>query len=244
MTVEHNTRAIVALAWGRRLDLGSQLADRILDPDVASAPGTHPVERIESVTGFSGGVSVVSLFGQLVVRGPAWFVERSRDIADAELINESTLLELTRDHQGRAIGQALLSFADHPRQLPGDQPLALGTDQGLAVRLESVCPPDDVAEVGLSTMDQVLVVDGEPPSAGAGFDVWEGLLAHLGVLVAPDRRHAGLGTRVAAAALEEACAQGLVGQWRASVLNPESQRIADRLGFELAGSQTSIELLG
>ena len=236
MSLEDNTRAIIALAWGRRLGLADQLCDRVLDPTSASG-------RIDSVTEHTGGATVVSLFGQLVVRGPAWFIERSRQLSDAELINESTLIELSRDHQGRAIGQALLSFADHPRPVSGTEPLELSAHPELSHQLELACPPDDVAEVGLSTMEEQLVAElDDQPVAGAGFDIWEGLLAHLGVLVAPDHRGRGWGTRVAAAALEEACAQGLVGQWRASVLNPGSQRLADRLGFELAGSQTSIEL--
>mgnify|MGYP006199182849 FL=1 len=50
----------------------------------------------------------------------------------------------------------------------------------------------------------------------------------------------GLGAYAAAIAMEEAFTEGLVPQWRAALGNTASQHLADTLGFELAGSQTTV----
>jgi GNAT superfamily N-acetyltransferase len=84
-------------------------------------------------------------------------------------------------------------------------------------------------------------MDGEL-AAVAGYQVWGGSLAHLGVITHPAHRGRGLGAavveRVARAALEA----GLVPQYRALASNAPSLRIADRLGFAPYAASFAVRL--
>jgi RimJ/RimL family protein N-acetyltransferase len=88
----------------------------------------------------------------------------------------------------------------------------------------------------------VLLDDREATTAGSGYDEWEGILAHLGILVPPALRRTGLGTLAAAMATNDALDSGLVPQWRARVENAASRGLARRLGFEPVGTQTTVVL--
>ena len=81
------------------------------------------------------------------------------------------------------------------------------------------------------------------PVACGAYAEWEGLLAHLGVLVAPEWRRHGLGKLAASVAAHEALAAGLTLQWRSEVSNKGSLALARSLGFSAGGIQTSV-LLG
>lgn len=68
-------------------------------------------------------------------------------------------------------------------------------------------------------------------AARAGYEVWDGRIAHLGVVTHPAHRGRGLGAAVFAHAARAALEAGLVAQHRALVSNPQSMSIARRLGF-------------
>ena len=78
--------------------------------------------------------------------------------------------------------------------------------------------------------------------AGAGYDVWEEAVAHLGALVSPASRRTGLGSQAVAIAQKHALDAGLISQWRVHVDNIASIRTALRAGFEYAGTQTTVIL--
>ncbi|WP_235026466.1 GNAT family N-acetyltransferase [Glutamicibacter sp. JC586] len=80
------------------------------------------------------------------------------------------------------------------------------------------------------------------PVAGAGYDVWEDTVAHLGALVSPASRQIGLGSQSVAIAQKHAIDAGLIPQWRVHVENFASIRTALRAGFEYAGTQTTVIL--
>ena len=83
-----------------------------------------------------------------------------------------------------------------------------------------------MAEVGLAELGRVFVTfdDRDQPTSGAGYDEWQGLLGHLGVLTPPELRGNGWGTVAAALALNDALDVGLVAQWRARIDNTASRR--------------------
>ena len=117
-----------------------------------------------------------------------------------------------------------------------------------AIELEGLCPPDDVNEVGLSDLENryTIIHDDEGqrvPVACGAYSEWEGILAHMGVLVAPEWRRRGLGALAASVAAHEALASGLTLQWRTDVSNKGSLATARSLGFSTGGIQTSV-LLG
>jgi GNAT superfamily N-acetyltransferase len=158
-----------------------------------------------------------------------------------------TLLTLTRSHGGHGLGAAALFFAD---DLPVKQPseeMTVSHGNADAIELEGRCPPDDVNEVGLSDLENrytlVHEVEGRRvPLACGAYAEWEGLLAHLGVLVDPGWRRRGLGSRAASIAAHEALAAGLTLQWRTDVSNTGSLALARKLGLSAGGIQTSVHL--
>ena len=125
--------------------------------------------------------------------------------------------------------------------------LAVSNEPGLAVTLERMCPPDDVAEAGLAEKEEVFVLvddshDEPRPVAGAGYSITDGILADMSVLTAPGYRLRGLGSYISSVALEDAMAGGLIPQWRARLDNVGAARTAVGSGFIPAGSRTSVAL--
>lgn len=150
-------------------------------------------------------------------------------------------------------------------EIPPD--IAISTDNAHAHALEAACPPDDASEAALAQCEQHWIMtatngtlgddalrlsreeeprvsnDGGPsPVAGAGYDIWAGILAHLTVLTAPEFRRRGYSRRISAIAVEDALAAGLVPQWRARTDNTASHKTAVGLGFVESGIQTSVLL--
>ncbi len=258
MPLEPHTRQIVALAWSRILGLpdealassprGTRLevpTDGEAPPSGPDAPGRRAEGQDEQVATF------LRLYGTSVLYGPRWLLEAAREVDDEVLALESTFIRLGAAHRGRSLGEAALYYADGVPEMVRSESVAVSYETEHAVQLERLCPADDVAEAGLSGLDATftLVPDdgsghaqhGSPdPVAGAGYEEWQGLIGQLGVLVRPDVRRLGLGAYAAGVAIEEAFTEGLVPQWRARMGHRASQHLADTLGFELAGSQTTV----
>ena len=106
----------------------------------------------------------------------------------------------------KAAREATLAFRDEYVALEELESVSVTDDPVAVVDLEKACPPDDVAEVGLAEMSRALVTLNEldEPTAGAGYDEWEQIIAHLGVLTPPPFRRRGFGLRSAALATNEA----------------------------------------
>jgi hypothetical protein len=229
--VETGTRAIVELAWARRLGL----------PDDALEPGTSwRLTRTDDAVAM-----FVSLWEHRVLVGPDWLLERAEGVDDSVLASGPGLLGLTARTPGgaapgRLLGESVLAFTD------ALETVVVADDPQSVHDLERQCPPDDVTEVGLSRMADrfVLLDDRDATSAGSGYDEWEGILAHLGVLVPPALRRSGLGTLAGAMATNDALDSGLVPQWRCRPENTASLGLARRLGFEPVGTQTAVLLAG
>jgi hypothetical protein len=190
----------------------------------------------------------LQLWHTFVLVGPAWFQERTAEADPADLLDQSALLRVCDGHRARLVGQAVLAYTDRyvksGRGVRRLEDVPVADDPAAASALERSCPPDDVAEVGLAEMSRVFVTldDREQPMAGAGYDEWQGILGHLGVLTPPEQRRGGHGTVAAALAVNDALDVGLVPQWRARTDNLASRRLARRLGFAEVGAQTTVVL--
>ena len=233
INLEPGTISIIQLAWSRMLGF---------DDDAMAGGG----DRIYREDNSAPLLTFVSLFGKEALVGPTWALDAAKRLSGAELARHSTLLSMSRPHGGRGLGEAYLYFCDTLPSFPDDGP-PVSSDPEHALALERLCPPDDVAEVGLSDMEHncVLVDESQEPLlplAGAGYEIWEGILAHLGVLTAPDERRRGRASYAVSIAVEESMAAGLIPQWRARTDNVASQRTALSTGFVLAGSQTTVVL--
>lgn len=229
MSLDPTTAAIVELAWARTLGLD----------DSAWTAGSG---RLVLVGEGAAVLSFVRLFGRSALVGPAWAIEAAHDYDDDALADETTLLGVSRG--GRALGAAALYFTDQLVEVPDLDFGAISDDPAHGGQLESSCPPDDVAEVGLSGMESqfILIDESGTALAGAGFNVRQGIVAQLGVLVEPTVRRRGLGHYVSAVAVDAAMAAGLVPQWRARLSNAGSHAIAARLNLVRSGSQTTVIL--
>ncbi|HEY0237909.1 MAG TPA: hypothetical protein VGC37_04630, partial [Friedmanniella sp.] len=194
--METGTRAIVELAWARRLGL----------PDDALEPGTswRLTRENDELAMF------VSLWEHRVLVGPGWLLEQAEGVDDSVLASGSGLLGLTARTPGaapgRLLGEAVLAFTDLYLEHDALETVEVADDPQSVHDLERQCPPDDVTEVGLGSMADrfVLLDDREAPNAGSGYDEWEGILAHLGVLVPPALRRGGLGALAGAMATNDA----------------------------------------
>ena len=236
MTLTPGSADIIQLAWARRLGL---------DDGAFAASGG---QRITRVVDDAPALQFVRLFGASALVGPDWALEAAEAYSDEELAQHVTLLTITRARGGHGLGAAALFFADDlPLRQPAEE-LTVSHGNPEAIELEGLCPPDDVNEVGLADLENRFTImhveDGHrSPVACGAYSEWEGILAHLGVLVAPEWRRRGLGTLAASIAAHEALASGLTLQWRADVSNKGSLALARSLGFTAGGIQTSV-LLG
>jgi GNAT superfamily N-acetyltransferase len=252
MTLDPGSIDIIQLAWARHLGLddGAFAAARKIDADSA-ASGADPLAaapRITRADESRKSVDFVRLFGTSALVGPQWALDAAEGIADEELAQHVTLLTITRQQGGHGQGAAALFFADDlPLRQPAEE-LTVSHGNPEAIELEGLCPPDDVNEVGLSDLEHRYTIlrdeDGRKvPVACGAYSEWEGLLAHMGVLVDPDWRRRGLGSLVASIAAHEALAAGLTLQWRSDVSNKGALAIARSLGFVTGGIHTRV-LLG
>ncbi|GAA1268996.1 GNAT family N-acetyltransferase [Arthrobacter pascens] len=238
MTLESHSAAIIQLAWARRLGLD----------DGAFASALETGERITRADDSARAVEFVRLFGSSALVGPQWALDAAAGIADEEMAQHVTLLTITRQHGGHGQGSAALFFADDLPLLQPSGELTVSHGNPAAIELEGLCPPDDVNEVGLSDLENRYTIlheeDGRRvPVACGAYSEWEGILAHMGVLVAPRWRRRGVGSLAASVAAHEALASGLTLQWRSDVSNKGSLAIARSLGFATGGIETSV-LLG
>jgi GNAT superfamily N-acetyltransferase len=236
MSLEPGSADIVQLAWARHLGFD--------DGDFAASAG----ERLTRADESRRTVDFVRLFGSSALVGPQWALDAAAGLPDEELAQHVTLLTITRSHGGHGLGAAALFFADDlPLQQPAED-LTVSHGNPEAIELEAACPPDDVNEVGLSDLEHRFTIlhleDGRrTPVACGAYTEWEGILAHMGVLVAPEWRRRGLGSLAASIAAHEALTSGLTLQWRSDVSNKGSLAVARSLGFAAGGIQTSV-LLG
>jgi GNAT superfamily N-acetyltransferase len=236
MSLEPGSADIIQLAWARHLGFD--------DADFAASAG----ERLTRADESRRTVDFVRLFGSSALVGPQWALDAAVGLPDEELAQHVTLLTITRSHGGHGLGAAAHFFADDlPLQQPSEE-LTVSHGNPEAIELEAACPPDDVNEVGLSDLEHRFTIlhleDGRrTPVACGAYTEWEGILAHMGVLVAPEWRRRGLGSLAASIAAHEALTTGLTLQWRSDVSNKGSLAIARSLGFAAGGIQTSV-LLG
>ena len=224
-------------------------------------------ERMVLVRDQAETVSFVRIFGQGVLTGPQWALDRARNLRDDELALLPVLMRLASDHGARPLGAAELSYTDE-RVEHADLPVT--ESSAAVVALEAACSPEDVDEVGLGSMSHHWVLldghqsasdgsaeaarageadtsvtdddaDDQPvPLAGSGYTVWAGTIAHMGVLTSPAARGRGYGLLASAVGTNAALDAGLVPQWRARWDNETSKHLARVLGYEQVGTQTTV----
>jgi GNAT superfamily N-acetyltransferase len=196
-------------------------------------------------------ILVVRLQDAGVVSAPAELVPAVREVvggAPADLTDPEALVDLVRAVVPVAgvRGPAVLAYADAGCFKPHAAAVVatVGAGDAGVVGLAAASRGDDAEESSITGMTSAVSVirAGGRVVAAAGYEVWGGEVAQVGVLTDPRYRGRGLGTAVASAAVARAVAAGLVAQWRARAAIVGSRRIARRLGFVDAGWQLAARL--
>jgi GNAT superfamily N-acetyltransferase len=180
-----------------------------------------------------GGAPVVSLPGALLER-------HGRDAAEAAaggLVNDDRWRAVFGARTDAVVGPAGVSYADAGtlRPAPSDtevRPLTEADRPALDALRDAM--PGIEWEHGGGEYGGTPVfgafADGAL-AARAGYEVWGGRIAHLGVATHPAHRGRGLGAAAFALAARAALDAGLIAQHRTLLSNTHSLGIARRLGF-------------
>nr|UIK90668.1 GNAT family N-acetyltransferase [Arthrobacter polaris] len=235
MTFDLSSAPIVFLAWERGLAL----------PEDSLLVGSNNHRITHPVPGPT--LNFLRLWDTSILTGPAHLLAAAKDYDDDELSDHSIMLRLTMHDGGRGLGTQALYYADELALHQPQQTVHVSSDPGQAAILESLCPPDDVNDVGLASREHKFTVmdSGTPdavPLACSAYAEYQGLLAQLGTLVAPEHRRQGVGTLATSIAAHEALAAGLIVQWRADINNAGAHELATSLGFSVVGLQTQVSL--
>lgn len=189
-------------------------------------------------------VVVVRLGKKLAVAAPERALSPLRRLAGPRLLDTASLLEALEPFRPSLFGVASLSFADHHTIAPATDGTARAATDADVEAVISRCSTDERDESGLLHMNTrwITADDNGEPAGVAGYEVWGGGLAHVGVAVATESRKRGLGARAATVAAMHAIGAGLVPQWRCRLDNVASARVGKRLGFAPVGEQIAIDL--
>lgn len=79
-------------------------------------------------------------------------------------------------------------------------------------------------------------------AAVAGYEVWDGCIAHLNILTHPARRGRGFGREAVAALARTALDRGLVPQYRVLADNAPSLAVAAAVGFQPYATSLALRL--
>ena len=235
MTFDLASAPVVFLAWERGLGLP---ADSLL---VGAKKGriTHAADSPQ--------LTFIRLWDQSILVGPQHLLSAAEAYDDDELSDHSTMLRLTRYDGGRGLGTQGLYYADELAPFQPVHTVHVATGSEPVAVLESLCPPDDVNDVRLSLREhQFTVMDSGASDAGpiacSAYAEYQGLLAQIGTLVAPEQRRRGAGRLATSIAAQEALGAGLIVQWRADINNSAAHALATSVGFSVVGLQTQVDL--
>lgn len=187
---------------------------------------------------------VVRLGDATVVAAPERALAVLRGLDAQQLLDPVSLVAVLEPEGPQLVGKARLSCLDSQTFSPDRTATPREAAPADVEAVLSECSVDECDESGLREMDALWVAGqsaGEPVAA-AGYEIWDGGIAHVGLAVASGARRQGLGAGVASAAVEHALSAGLVPQWRSAVENAASESAGRRLGFVPLGEQIAVDL--
>ncbi|HEU4560552.1 MAG TPA: GNAT family N-acetyltransferase [Longimicrobium sp.] len=214
-----------------------------------SAPSVFPCQRRDGsrsvyVMEF-GAAPVAQLSAELMDAHAA----RVRDVLAAGLdVDAAAWAGIFGDEVEAVIGPAALHYTDGGtlRPLPPSPTVRVLSRDDLpaAEVLRSACTPLEW-EHGANPLGNDVVAGvfvGGELAALAGYEVWDGVVAHLSVVTHPAHRRRGHAavSRVTQMALE----RGLLAQYRALESNTPSLAVAVRLGFQPYARSLAVRLRG
>lgn len=225
-----DTLRTIRRVWGERLGVAEGALER-------EGVSTVPWEAIPAA-------SVVRIAGATILGAPPRALERLTGRTATTLLDPAALVSALDELEPVLFGAAQLAYLDAGTFAPAPSLQAAAADGEAIDGMLEALPARDRDESGLAEMDRLWVVKGSGGTAvaAAGYETWNGAIAHLGVAVAPGARGGGLGAVVASAAAAHALDAGLVVQWRSGAANLASRRLGERLGAVPLGEQVTVDL--
>lgn len=238
-------RATADTYWARFLGIAPDRlrpAEPLVVPHAAALAGYSGAY----LHGFDGAAPVISLPPSLLASDG----ERITEAARGEWTDGGRWAALLGAAFAGAIGPAEVRYADREtfRPLAADEAVRLlgAEDAGAMDALRRACTPTEWdhggSEIGYEPVAGA-VADGAL-AAVAGYEVWGGAIAHIGIVSHPDHRGRGLGAAAVSRIAAEALDRGLLAQYRTLEANTPSIAIAERLGFRPHSRSLSIRLAG
>lgn len=189
-----------------------------------------------------GGVQLFCSDGAWVIGAPDALFDACRqhgtDLVPLDTDDYAGVQAWFTDLQGieRVIGPTFYGYTDQETFDPVESEARVLTaaDEPAYEAFRADIPNDEWAQGGPAfTPDETVgFVIGDELVAASGYDVWDGLIAHLAVVTHPDNRDEGYGQAVVSHATEQALAAGLIPQYRTLDAWPWSVAVAQRLGFK------------
>lgn len=146
----------------------------------------------------------------------------------------------------RVIGPAFIGYARECPPCPGAVRALDGPDLPRVRELQAACTEEEWdhggSEAGIVPASGVFA--GGILAALAGYEVWEGGIAHISVLTHPAHRGRGYGRQVVSHLAGRALAAGLIPQYRTLEANTPSMRVAEALGFRRYACSVAVRLGG
>lgn len=193
---------------------------------------------------FGGAAPLVSLPAELLPR----FGDEAVQAAAGGLVDDDRWRALFGARLDAVIGPAAIAYADDGTFRPASSDAdvrPLGDADGAALDgLRRAVTEEEWAHGGGDYEGTPLFgafADGAL-AARAGYEVWDGRIAHLGVVTHPAHRGRGRGAAAFARATRAALDAGLIAQHRALTSNTNSMRIARRLGFAPYATSLAVRL--
>jgi GNAT superfamily N-acetyltransferase len=234
------------------LDLVDDYWSRFLGvPDGELRPAAPRVVVHAELGGYAG-MYAQSFGAAPVVSLPAWAVGRygpaAAEAAGAGLVDDPRWGGVFGDLLERVVGPAEIRYADAGtlRTASRDARVRLldAGDAPALERLKRACSKTEWEHGGRELGTHVVagVFAGDDLSAVAGYEVWDGAIAHIGIVTHPAHRGRGLGTSAVQHVARAALRAGLVPQYRALASNTPSLRTAERLGFVRYAESLAVRL--
>lgn len=193
----------------------------------------------------SYGVTVLKFFDSTIAISQPTLLPMLSLLSPADLLDMPLLLKVLSGRKINPIGIASISYADEVTLTGVQYPDATHlSNLHEAHSILSSCTESEQEESGIAAMSVYFATDSADGKAGAiaGYEVWNGKIAQLGVLTKPEHRGQGLASSVAHAAAKSAIDSGLIPQWRCKLGNLGSYRLSQKLGFYEVGLQLAIDV--
>ncbi len=195
------------------------------------------------------GMMVMDIPGGSVISLPHSHLE---ELAPVLLAGDTPPTENARnfppDQVSRVIGPAFIGYAEvvtgsplHPVQLLGPK------EAPQIARLQEACDAGEWEQGGssLDGADAVCgVFAGDTLASLAGYEIWDGTVAHISIVTHPEHRGMGYGRSSVAFLARHAAWKKLLPQYRTLEENVPSLAIARSLGFEHFGTSVAVRLKG